>query len=394
MKRREIEEELRKEAEERIPDVYERVMKVVEEDKDKIVPFPDKKEERKRNGLSAKKKIGLRIGAVAAAAVLCLGIALPVAFHASGNRPSVGDSPNGGVADNPSGNGTGVAAELSVEDIYGISAVTTVSLMNSAFPESAVASLSAVYDTQQEDEAQLQAESFHEYFLMLKDFFGEGMLRTVAVKNTDEAFAQHEIKLTVTGKDLYGNEISHLMYYTETEKSQRKEKHETKSEYSISGVMVTADGVYELRGERKTETETEDGETETEEEFRMRAYPDISDESTYVEMKQEFSVESDETEQKYVYSVIKDGSIAESTVLRFESETKDDKTEVKYRLEFISGKTKGSYQLKKETKNDVTQMKVEYDIENDKGEFTITETGEGNYIYIFRNGDVRLFAAR
>lgn len=392
MNRKEIEEELRREADvSDVPDIYDRILSAAQEEGFAAKEFAPVSSERRRPSAdkrrncerSVRQKTTVRLAAGLTAAVLCLGVVLPVSLHALNQ------------IDKPS-----ETIELSVEEMYGLSAVTTVSLLNSTLSGStAVSALSAVPCGSQangasptgDGAAQRQAEVFHEYFLMLEVFLGEGTICTTTAQNTGEAFGEYETVLTVQGCDLYGNGVSHRMYYTETLVESKEEKDEKKAEYVLEGVMVTGESVYELSGERKTKTETEDGETESEEEFRMRAYPNGSERNTYVEMRQDFSVEEDETEKKYVYSVIESGSVTEQTILRFESETKGDKVEVQYRLEFLSGKGKGSYKLEKESESGGTRIKVEYEIDGEKGFFRITETEGGDYVYGYSDGSEKHF---
>lgn len=389
MKRNEIREELRREAEEHTPDLYDRIVSAAEREKGGKTVLP---EERRRSRIT--RRTALRIAAVGTAALLCLGIAVPVAvYFTSGDRTVVQNPPNGGNGTENGGgtDGSGVK-QLSAEEAYGLGAITTVSLIGSAFGSDSAVSLSAAYKgSGTESLAERQAETFHDYFLMLESFMGEGMLQTSAVRNADAQFAEYDVKLTVTGKDLYGNEISHLMYYTETLVHEKSEKGETEAVYALEGVMVTERGNYTLYGERETEIESDGKETEREEEFRMRAYPDASRKDSYVEMRQELSVEEDETEKKYVYSVIDNGTLTEETVLRFESETKNGKEQVQYRLEFLSGKGKGSYKLEKESADGGSRIRVEYEIDGEGGDFRIAETESGDYVYSFSDGNAKVF---
>lgn len=384
MNQREIREELRKEASEHTPDVYDRIVSAAEAQKNRRnSPIAEGAEHGQRNrSPQRRRRTFARLAVVCTAAVLCLAVAVPVIYHAFEPIPPVAEVPSDGTA-----------VRLSAEELYGLGAVTTVSLLGSSLQNepSRVSALSSVCSAKQSTTMQAQAEQFHTYFLMLESFLGEGILNTSAVPNTDEAYAAYEIKLTVTGTDLYGNEISHLMYYTETVVKEKEEKNESESEYEISGIMVTKEENYALKGERSVKTQNKGEDAEREEEFRIRAYPDSSRRNTYVEMKQELSVEGDAAEQRYVYSVVKNGSVTESTAIRFESQTKDDRTEIDYRIEFLSGRAKGEYRLEKEIKDGGTQMRVKYSVDGDSGYFTIEETADGEYVYTFSDGTVKRF---
>ena len=68
------------------------------------------------------------------------------------------------------------------------------------------------------------------------------------------------------------------------------------AEYTGSGTRET-DGIN--RAERSEETEKD----ETETELKIRAYGDITDKTSYIQMEQEYSAENGETETEYVYSI-------------------------------------------------------------------------------------------
>lgn len=281
----------------------------------------------------------------------------------------------------------------SAESVYAMGAVTTAGFF--ASDRSAAASLSvrtlssADQASEGQSAAKEEAEDFNKYLNMIESFLDEEQLKTVVEQNTDSAYSDYDIKLTVVGKDINGEDVLHILYYTET--FTREEKNESESEYEISGIMVTKEGNYALKGERSVKTQNKGEDAEREEEFRIRAYPDSSGRNTYVEMKQELSVEGDVAEQRYVYSVVKNGSVTESTAIRFELQTKDDRTEIDYRIEFLSGRAKGEYRLKKEIKDGGTQMRVKYSVDGDSGYFTIEETADGEYVYTFSDGTVKRF---
>lgn len=317
--------------------------------------------------------------------------------------------------------GSTAKALASAQDVYGMGAVTTVSLLGSEFSGEAVQRLSAVRIMDKRDvadgaqdgaeapaegaeqspaedaqtEVKTQAERFHEYFNMLDSFLGEDVVTTEAVENPDKEgrYAEYETKLTVTGKDMYGNSVSHLMYYTEKlvkEEFDGKDS-EREAEYRLAGVMVVDGEDYTLRGEREYEEEAD----ETENELKIRAYPDPEDAETYVEMKQEISVEENETEKEYVYSIVRNGELIEETAVEFETERKGGKEEAEYELEFRKGEAKGKYSVERESKNGEVKMKVEYDIDGKKGEFYIRQTenaqGEKQYEYKYSDESVLVF---
>ena len=286
---------------------------------------------------------------------------------------------------------------LSVEDVYGMGAVSSVRLLGCNLPTGAVQSFSAVaYTTsnyavanQSEDDAKRQAKRFNEYFTALDSFLGDDIISTSTEKNTDNRYP-YELKMTITGKDLSGKIIPYVMYYTETlvgadGEEDDEDDEETENEYRLVGVMAI-DGVdYYLEGERSEETEKDESETE----LKIRAYADITDKTTYIQMEQEYSVENGETETEYVYSVYANGKLLEQTAVEFETENKNNKVETEYELEFRSGTSKGKYVVKREIKDNKTSIKVQYKIDGETGVFHIREItdGNGNKKYEYTFGD-------
>ena len=282
------------------------------------------------------------------------------------------------------------------EDLYGLGAVTTVKLLGSEFSGQAVQSLSAVKALSADvtdgsgeagtEEAKSQAEKFNEYFNMLDGFLGEDLVTTKAEQtpDTEGKYARYEIKLTVTGRDMYGEAVVHVMYYTETPvKEKTDDEGESEVTYTLEGVMRAEGTDYVLRGEREAEEERD----ESEQEIKIRAYPDETDLQTYVQMKQELS----ETEKEYVYSIVKDGVLLEETAVEFETEREDGKEETEYELEFRKGEAKGRYSVEREQVGDEVTMKVKYDIDGKKGQFRIRRIGSGadaQYEYKFSDDSV------
>ncbi len=306
------------------------------------------------------------------------------------------------------GNGETAAALSKANDVYGVGAVSTVKLLGGETSAQALGKLAetrsvAVYGntaTDAEDEAKAQAEKFNEYFTALDSFMGKEIVTTVSEKNTDEKYP-YETKLTINSKDFNGNAVQNIMYFTETldnshiddddDIDDKDEKDEEETTYKLNGVLVVDGKDYALEGERSLEQE----EDETEDELKIRAYADIADKTSYVEMSQEYSVEDKETETEYVYSVYSNGELVEQTAVEFETEKKQNKEEAEYELEFRKGEAKGKYEVDRETKDGRVQIKVKYNIDGKQGNFHIiektNENGEKQYEYSFSDNTKLVF---
>jgi len=281
------------------------------------------------------------------------------------------------------GKGGESTALTNPNDVYGMGAVSTVKLLGGTASAQAIRSLSAVKSVAAEpatdaSEVKAQAEKFNEYFTALDSFMSEEIVSTLSEPNTDENYP-FETKLTIKSKDFNGKNVENVMYFTETLLGTETEENETESLYALEGVMVVDGADYLLTGERSLEQEDD----ETENELRIRAYADGNDKTSYVEMEQEHSVENNETETEYVYSVYQNGVLVEQTAVEFETEKKGEREEVEYELEFRKGDAKGRYVVERETKNGKTEIKVEYNIDGKQGEFRISENGEKQYEYSF-----------
>ncbi len=293
----------------------------------------------------------------------------------------------------------------SPNDVYGMGAVSSVKLLESYMPASAVKTFSAVnaaakprtravesaYATADTSESEVkeQADKFNEYFTALDSFLGDDVVSTSTVANTDSNY-EYATKMTINGKDFNGSTVTYTMYYTETLVKADADE-ETESEYQLVGVMVIDGENYYLEGERSEESEKDESETE----LRIRAYADKEDKTSYIQMEQEYSVENGETETEYVYSVYAGGELLEQTAVEFDKENKDGKAETEYELEFRSGAFKGRYTVEREVVENKAEIKVKYAIDGKSGEFRIREitgeNGEKQYEYTFSDNEKMIF---
>ena len=331
---------------------------------------------------------------------LCLTMAVSMALAACGGPKSTAN-----VLSSPN-------------DVYGMGAVSSVRLLGNNMSSSAVKTFSAVSATTQmracgvelasstidnsEQEVKEQAKRFNEYFTALDSFLGDDVVSTITEANTDSNY-EYETKMTIKGKDFDGETVIYTMYYTETlvkadsaddensadddedsadddedagddDEDAANEDEETENEYQLVGVMVIDGADYYLEGERSEETEK--GESETE--LKIRAYADKTDKTSYIQMEQEYSVEDGETETEYVYSIYANGELIEQTAVEFETETKNNKVETEYELEFRSGTSKGKYVVEREVKDNKISIKVKYNIDGKTGVFHIREITDEN----------------
>ena len=380
MKRVDIEKQLKTEAQDHTPDLYGRIVGAARSEG--LLNNGSTDYEINSQGQSAavavkrKKSSYIVIASLLVAIMIFLAILLPLVMK-------MPVTPN--------------KITLSSADVYGMGAVSTVRLLGSAMPTRALRRMADVSRTATDaaeansDDVQAQAEKFNEYFTALDSFLGEDIVSTVSEKNTDEKYP-YETKLTIKGKDLNGNTVENVMYYTETLVGTDSDEEEEESIYTLTGIMVVDGKDYALEGQRSYEKEDD----ETENELKIRAYADkVNFPSNYVEMEQEYSVEEGETETEYVYSVYYNGEMIEQTAVEFETEKEGDREEVEYELEFRKGSAKGRYVVERETVGNSVQIKVKYNIDGQQGEFRIRELtddlGDKHYEYSFSDDSKVVF---
>lgn len=287
----------------------------------------------------------------------------------------------------------------SAESVYAMGAVTTISLLSGSAASAGVAALSSRRGAETASEA--GNEDFNKYLELIENFLDKENLTTTVEANSDIQYSDYEIKMTVTASDFNGENV-HVFYYSETFiRSQEKNKGgetESKTEYAITGVMLSNGMEYTIRGERKEETEQERGESETKSEFCIRAYPEAADYKTYVQMAYETETEEEgdkrEEEHSYVYTVIENDRFVQKTSIEAESEVKNGKEETSYKIFFYDAAegVQSMYSLSRETdEKDVERYKVYYSLYNrdegaEQGVFVVVINADGDYVYTFSDG--------
>ncbi len=285
----------------------------------------------------------------------------------------------------------------SAESIYGVAAVTTAKLLAASAPAGVTPTAQTVADSSI-SKALDEVEDFNKYFNMLDSFLVKSATKTVVEPNdsADEAVREYDYRLTVTGKDAEGGDVTHFVYFSETAGAPTHNRYTDGDEtvtveetvYTLRGAVDmgrTEDGTvyYQMTGTRaeRTVTEKEGRETETEHiaTLNMKAYDDPASGDyvalTHTQTTEEEGRES-ETESLYTYRVYSNNALVEATEVGFETETEHGGTESEYSIRFLEGGRRGSYEIEHETVNGKTVIEVEYNIDGTRGKFTVGKDGE------------------
>ena len=349
---------------------------------------------------------------------ICI-LAAALAATASLALVGCGDNKSGSAHHEETQTGTYRGIE-STESIFGISAVTTAKLLAVTEAPAAASSTESLAFTAEGtqdavDKVEREAEDFNKYFNILDTFLDRGATTTVVEDNAsaDAALAGYAFKLTITGRNAAGEDVPHTMYYSETKgetnTTNRLDGDET---VTTSSTVYTLEGVVELgadeagtpvysymRGTRteQTVTETEGRETETEQisTLSLRASATAGDTQNYVELTHTQTSEQEgaeaETEAVYTYRTYVAGQLAEATSVEFETETEHGEEETEYTVRFLSGASRGVYEIEREVENGRTEIAVRYSIDGATGRFVIIKNADGTYLYKFSGNSSETF---
>ncbi|MDD3865403.1 MAG: hypothetical protein PHC32_03615 [Candidatus Izemoplasmatales bacterium] len=222
-----------------------------------------------------------------------------------------------------------------------------------------------------------------QYLTMMEQFLGNDNGLAVTVVESD--LVDYAVKIIYTTRNLLGEDIVYTLYYNEVlfedltavdddvittdEETTTTEplaygdqnhdcvfddEGDNEINYLLSGILIVGETTYNLEGKKIT-----DG---TEEIMILRSY---IDHDNYVKVI--YQIDSEDNDQKFFYEVVTDGVIINRSKVKVETE--DNK--IKTRLEFIEGTASGKYVFTQETEDNVTYIKIKYEIENND----IVETG-------------------
>lgn len=151
---------------------------------------------------------------------------------------------------------------------------------------------------------------------------------------------------------------------------------EYEEEVKIEGIAVIGEETFNFRGETEFEIE----EDETEKEMKLQIFASQDD---YVKVSQEISIENNEYEEEFQYSVVKDGKLSLSYSIEKEQENQVNEKEVKLVLDGVKYK----FEIYNRDQDQFIKVKVENSTEDGKVTFkkvmvTDDTTGEITVDYL------------
>ena len=311
-------------------------------------------------------------GAVLLAIVLFLAIALPALLRGESALPG----------------GNKFLQITSEDDFYAYGAASVATLIaseeqavNAAQPLSFASAAGLVTRAEQDRPTEQQEATVNEYLALVESLLSDEAIRHETKQAHEDT--GYRYVMTVTGQDLLGGETAYTLYFNETLTGTDSEDGELEEEYAIEGVLDTGEGLYAVSGGKKTESE----EDESESELWFRAE---TGKNSYIRLEQEFERETEdgeeESEQKYVYTIVRDGEVAERTAVEYETE--QNELELKMTVEKYGAdgeKQKDELEFKKENEKGKTVLEVKARMNGEDTSFRIV-VENGRYRYEFSDG--------
>lgn len=218
----------------------------------------------------------------------------------------------------------------------------------------------------------------NEYMPLVESILaGNGITHSDA--EVPEEYSEYDLAMTVSCPDIAGGTMVYTLYYSFDLAAEETDGDETERSYDITGVLVTGNGEFSVRGGSSSEQESDGNESENENEMWFEAYVGAD---SYIRVEQESETETDENETEIERThrlfVFENGRLVESTTVDYEKE--DDGEELG--LEIERDGRRDSLKFIPHIINGDTVLYVEADIDGDDCEFLVYKEN-GVYRYEF-----------
>ncbi len=250
------------------------------------------------SAVKVKRRVGISVAAVCAAAAVALTTALILI------KPAAPFSPLPDVFE--------FGTVSSATDFYAYGAVSVGNMLDYS-ENTAVASTFSAYvraDAPEETEVtEGQKLVLDKYAVFATGILGDGKITSSYAAADKEGY---EYKLGIGYTDGFGGDAEKTLYFNKVEGTIKREEDE--EEFAIVGELVTGNISYPVEG--KYETEADGGETENEIEFTAFT---SSDRRSYIKIEHEYESEAEGTEIEYVISVYDNGKLIEKAEIKGET---------------------------------------------------------------------------
>lgn len=316
MNEKQLFDELNKEAQSHVPDVYGKVL--LNAKAEGLLDLDEETSAVYSDGdtvvLGGVNKKGIAITTLASLTAICLTIALPIALSSNQSGiPSAGGE-NPPVIENPNSE----VNTLALGDDYAIGAVSTAKLAESflAEEESGARSLpvKAVSLVVNPDQVGIEKyiSEFDNYYYACNSFFGEKPVDVEYVENHD---AKYDNSIVVEGKFSNGDIARYSMYYTEARILDDNTVTGDEVKYYLEGYLYLNGKNYTMYGER-VYTDSSKEEVKS---LSLTAYPVSYNKNSRVDMSVEYG--DNGSVKKYSFAVVKNGDTISESVLSFPDKT-------------------------------------------------------------------------
>lgn len=304
----------------------------------------------------------------------------------------------------PTGNGGTIGNYSTNSELVAMSATSSALILDEMQENTALAAVLSGRDDALEGQqlTQQEIEEVKAQLAVLENYMGENAIaiQQGAPAEDDEYYGVYEIKMTVSTKNLEGEAQSYTMYFNQTMTSDREEvdkdghkdeskwEYETEQNFSLEGIVISGENVYEMTGRKQVESETEGLETESETSYEMTVRGENGE---YIVFEQSLEEEDGETEQKYEYKIYNNRELVKRFELEFETENNKQEIQMK---SYENGEV---FQCKYEKKTVNGKEYIEAEVMKDGRmiEVFITVEGSGTeedpYRHVYKYGEYEDF---
>lgn len=241
------------------------------------------------------------------------------------------------------------------------------------------------------------AAKLNEFISMFEGFLIDESIPEQVTQPTEEdgEYSTYQYKITISLPTADGSKDEMALYYNETaeinggeeaeendeedddDKDDKDEQDEEESCFTVEGVLIKGEDVYEISGGK--ETETEDGEMESELYFttKSKLNPD-----NYITIIQEIEVD----EVFYQYTVFNNKRMVSQTKICLEND-EEDGLEMKINFKNMTDGSYGKITFAIEV-SDVEGylFEIKYKANNNTSKILVSINEDGDYVYEYANG--------